>query len=166
MRRPYTREQFRDRVLEINRRLPAASIGVDVLVGFPGETDAAFESTCDLLQQLSVTYLHVFPFSRRKDTPADRLPDQVPVGVIKERCRTIRAIGNQKKLEFYHSLPGTILEVVAESFSPSDPALMKGTSANYVPVLFEGRPELLRTLVSVRVERVSPRGSVLGKVVS
>ena len=166
MRRPYTRQQFRERIMEIKRRLPAASVGVDVLVGFPGETDAAFDNTAALLRQLPVTYLHVFPFSRRKGTPADRLPDQVPAGVIKERCRIIRSIGNQKKLDFYNQLTSKILEVVAESVTGGDPAVIKGTSANYVPVRFKGGSELLRTIVSVRVERVDPRGQVFGTVVS
>ena len=92
MNRPYTRKFFRELILDINHHLPEASVGVDVLVGFPGESEAAFVNTCALLDELPVTYLHVFPFSRRKGTPADLLPNQVPADVLKARCRRIRLI--------------------------------------------------------------------------
>ena len=166
MCRPYSRQLFRDRLTHITRHLPDASIGVDVLVGFPGETDTAFENTCSLLEQLPVTYLHVFPFSRRKGTPAYRLPDPVPDAVLKARCRLVRSIGYKKKLAYYHRFHGKLLEVVAESVVDPRNGLIKGTSANYIPVIFKGRAEQIRTIVTVRVERVDPPGSVHGTVVS
>jgi threonylcarbamoyladenosine tRNA methylthiotransferase MtaB len=166
MRRPYTHEIFRDRILSIRRHLPDASVGADVLVGFPGETDAAFENTCSLLEQLPVTYLHVFPFSPRKGTPADCLPDPVPPAVLKARCRRVRSIGLTKKTDFYNRFSGKILEVVAETVADTKNGLIKGTSANYIPVIFEGRADQLRSIVSVRVERVDPPGVVFGKIVS
>jgi threonylcarbamoyladenosine tRNA methylthiotransferase MtaB len=166
MRRPYTREIFRDRVLGIRRHFPDASIGVDVLVGFPGETAAAFDSTCSLLKQLPVTYLHVFPFSPRKGTPADRMPDPVPADVLKARCRRLRAIGSKKKTDFYNRFSAKILEVVAETVADAENGLIKGTSANYIPVMFKGRAEQLRSIVSVRVERVDPPGVLFGTIVS
>ena len=166
MRRPYTSEFFRDLVQEIRQYLPDASLGVDVLVGFPGETDAAFERTCELLQQLPVTYLHVFPFSRRKGTPAEHMPDQVPTAVLKTRCRQIRSIGFNKKLAYYNQFHDKILEVVVESFADAATGMMKGTSANYIPVNFNGHTNQLRTIVSVRVDRVDPSGFVFGTVVS
>ena len=166
MRRPYSRELFTDVVAQVRHHLPGASIGIDVLVGFPGETDAAFENTCSLLMQLPVTYLHVFPFSRRRGTPADRLSDQVHPAVLKARCRRVRSIGSIKKLEYYEQFRGKILEVVAETVVDPATQRIKGTSANYIPVTFEGRTDRLRTIVPVRVERVDPSGSVFGTLVS
>ena len=166
MRRPYTSDFFRELVQQIRQHLPDASLGVDVLVGFPGETDAAFERTCEFLQQLSVTYLHVFPFSRRKGTAADRMPDQVPAGVLKRRCHRVRSIGFEKKLAYYNKFHDKILEVVVESVADADTGMMKGTSANYIPVSFTGHTKQLRTIVSVRVDRVDTTGFVFGTVVT
>ncbi len=166
MNRPYTREFFRELILRIKHHLPDASVGVDVLVGFPGESEAAFENTCALLDELPVTYLHVFPFSRRSGTPADLLPDQVPAAVLKARCRQIRLIGYNKKLEYYTYFINKTLEVVAESIVDADNGWMKGTSANYLPVMFRGRAEQIRTIVPVRIERVDLQGGVTGTVVS
>ena len=165
MHRPYTREFFQDLVQEIRHHLPDASLGIDVLVGFPGETDAAFENTCELLQQLPVTYLHVFPFSRRKGTAAEHMPDQVPPATLKARCRRIRYIGFNKKLAYYNRFHDKILEVVVESFADAATGQMKGTSANYIPVTFTGHTKQLRTIVSVRVDRIDPSGFVFGTVV-
>ena len=166
MRRPYTSDFFRELVQEIRQHLPEASLGVDVLVGFPGETEAAFQRTCEFLQQLPVTYLHVFPFSRRKGTAAYQMPNQVPTPVLKTRCRQIRSIGFDKKLAYYNQFHDKILEVVVESFVDADTGLMKGTSANYIPVNFTGHANQLRTIVSVRVDRVDPSGFVSGTIVS
>ena len=166
MQRPYTREMFRDLIRRIKRNIPAAGLGVDVLVGFPGESDAAFENTCLLLEELPVTYLHVFPFSRRSGTPADRMPDQLPAAIVKKRCRRLRTIGKKKKLDFYRQHTGCTLEVVAESYVDAEHRMIKGTSANYIPVTFKGSADMLRRLVSVRIDRLDPHGRVFGTVQS
>ena len=97
MKRPYTGSFFRDLVTKINRLIPDAAIGADLLIGFPGETVAAFENTYSLIDELPVTYLHVFPFSPRKGTPAAEYPGRIDPGVVKDRCRRIRSLGNTKK---------------------------------------------------------------------
>ena len=99
MGRPYGPEAFRDLVREISRRFPGAGLGLDVLVGFPGETAGDFEATCALVAALPATYLHVFPFSPRPGTPAAALPP-LPGGVVRERARVMRSLGQAKKLQF------------------------------------------------------------------
>ncbi len=101
MHRHYSRSFFRDMVIRIHEMIPDAAIGVDTLIGFPGETEKAFENTYSLIEKLPVTYLHVFPFSGRKGTPANSYPDKVPSQVIKDRCLKMREMGNNKKMEFY-----------------------------------------------------------------
>ena len=100
MNRPYTREMFHHIVGRIHARIPDAAIGADVLVGFPGESDASFDQTVSLIEALPITYLHVFPFSPRKGTPAYSFADQIPHSIVKARCSTLRAIGKAKKNAF------------------------------------------------------------------
>ncbi len=153
MRRPYTRAVFKDLVLNIHDRIPDAAIGADVLIGFPGETDAAFENTCSLIRELPLGYLHVFPFSSRKGTPAQGYPDKIPDPVIKERCRRTRAIGRMKKKEFYERFVGETLEVLVEGRRDRGSGLLKGVAPNYLTVLLAGGDILKNTLVNVRIER-------------
>ncbi len=153
MHRPYTRAVFKELVSKIHHRLPDASIGADVLIGFPGETDAAFENTRSLIRELPLRYLHVFPFSSRKGTPAHGWPDKIPDPVIKERCRQMRSIGQMKKTEFYERFVGETLEVLVEGRRDRVSGLLKGVTPNYLTVLVPGEDDLKNTLVNVRIDR-------------
>jgi threonylcarbamoyladenosine tRNA methylthiotransferase MtaB len=106
MRRPYTAAQYRALVDRIRARRPDASIGSDVIVGFPGETDAQFEEMTTLLEALPVTHLHVFPYSDRPGTDASRLPGKVDGSVIRARGQRVRAIGAEKARAFRASQAG------------------------------------------------------------
>ncbi|MEW6673689.1 MAG: tRNA (N(6)-L-threonylcarbamoyladenosine(37)-C(2))-methylthiotransferase MtaB [Thermodesulfobacteriota bacterium] len=151
MRRPYSRDFFRELVLKIRAAMPDAAIGVDVLIGFPGETETAFQNTFDLIQELPLTYLHVFPFSARRGTPADRFPDRVPAPVVKSRCRRVRQLGIAKKKAFYSRFLGRTLPVLIESRRDVSGRL-KGFSANYLPVCLNGGDDLKNTVVAVRID--------------
>jgi threonylcarbamoyladenosine tRNA methylthiotransferase MtaB len=107
MRRPYRAADYQRLVGDIKARLPEASIGSDVIVGFPGETDAQFDEMCRLLEQLPLSHLHVFPYSDRPGTEASALPRKVDGAVIRERGRAVRAIGEQMSRRFRASLAGT-----------------------------------------------------------
>lgn len=147
MRRPYSPERFGDRIARIHRRLPEAAIGTDVLVGFPGETDAAFENTCTLVEALPLTYLHVFPFSARPGTAAFGFGDRVPAEHVRTRCSRLRQLGSRKRLAFHRQFIGRTLPVLTESRRDPQTGLLKGVSSNYLPVLFEGGDErMLRTV--------------------
>jgi threonylcarbamoyladenosine tRNA methylthiotransferase MtaB len=100
MRRPYTSAQYADLVNDIRRRLPNASIGSDVIIGFPGETDADFEKLANYLEHSPVTHVHVFPYSDRPGTVASTLPQKVAVTVIRERARRIRDISSRLNARF------------------------------------------------------------------
>lgn len=154
MRRPYTGAFFGELVRKIRRRLPDAAIGADVLIGFPGETDAAFENTCSLVREAPLSYLHVFPFSSRKGTPAHGFADKVPGPVIKERCRRMREIGREKKTEFYGRFAGKTLEVLVESRRDPASGLLKGVAPNYLTVLIPAGDDLKNTFVNARIDRV------------
>ena len=112
MHRKYRPRHYEDRVLKARMLMPAAAIGADVMVGFPGETDDEFEETRSFIERLPFTYLHVFTYSERPGTPAAELP-QVPVRVRKERNRVLRELAAAKNLEFRRSMVGRTLTAVA-----------------------------------------------------
>ena len=107
MRRPYTAARFLDLLHDIQANLPAVGLGTDVLVGFPGETDADFEATCEIVRQSPLTYLHVFPFSPREGTEASTMPGQVAPGVLRDRCHALRDISAMKNLAFRQRFAGS-----------------------------------------------------------
>jgi threonylcarbamoyladenosine tRNA methylthiotransferase MtaB len=133
MNRPYTRDEFAAVVEKCRTLLPEAAIGIDVLVGFPGEDDRAFRQTLELLEMLPVSYLHVFPYSRRPGTVAAGLPRQVPSRLKQERVAILRELDRQKRNAFYASQLGKVRDTLFEG-RRSREGLMKGFTDNYVPV--------------------------------
>ena len=112
MHRKYRPWHYADRVQKIRRAMPDAAIGADVMVGFPGETDADFEETRAFIDSLPMTYLHVFTFSARPGTPAAAMPGQVHPQVMKERNRILRELAAKKKREFQQTFIGRELEAI------------------------------------------------------
>ena len=148
MGRPYGPAEFRDLVGEITRRFPGAGLGLDVLVGFPGESDADFEATRSLVAALPATYLHVFPFSPRPGTPAADLP-RLPGRVVQARARSMRELGQAKKAQFLAAQRGQVREVLVEG--PAErPGWLQGLSDHYLRVIFPGPPTWRNQRVKVR----------------
>ncbi|WP_372682337.1 tRNA (N(6)-L-threonylcarbamoyladenosine(37)-C(2))-methylthiotransferase MtaB [Desulfosarcina sp.] len=164
MHRPYRAGFFKDLVQGIVGRLPNAAIGVDTLIGFPGETDQAFENTYALIRSLPVAYLHVFPFSAREGTPAFSFEGQVPAQVIKNRCARMRRLGAKKRREFYHGHVGKVVTVLVEAARDRTTGRLKGFSDNYIPVCFDGPDDLINTFQPVDIQRLSSDGVPVGIV--
>jgi len=164
MHRPYTSELFRERVAKIIDMIPDAAIGVDTLIGFPGENRAAFENTYNLIRELPVAYLHVFPYSRRKGTPAHDYPDQVPVKISKQRCEKMRTLGGRKRERFYRRALGKRVEVLVESKRDAATGLLKGLTSNYIPVLIDGPDSVKENLVQVTIDIVTDNLSIYGSL--
>ncbi|WP_027714347.1 tRNA (N(6)-L-threonylcarbamoyladenosine(37)-C(2))-methylthiotransferase MtaB [Desulfuromonas sp. TF] len=156
MNRHYTTDFFRTLTEGIRRRIPAAAIGLDVIVGFPGETEEEFAETCRLIEDLPATHLHVFPFSRRPGTPAAKMAGQVPGDVAKERAATIRGVGEEKNRAFAAGFIGHSLEVVVEGTKVE--GRYKGLSRNYLSVFFTGPEGLEGTMAKVGVTGASSTG--------
>ncbi|HZR31790.1 MAG TPA: tRNA (N(6)-L-threonylcarbamoyladenosine(37)-C(2))-methylthiotransferase MtaB [Terriglobales bacterium] len=112
MHRKYRPWHYRDRVFKIRAAIPDAAIGADVMVGFPGESDADFEQTRSLIEELPFTYLHVFTYSSRPGTPSEKMGAQVPAPVAHQRNRVLRELAATKKLEFQRSFVGGTLEAI------------------------------------------------------
>jgi threonylcarbamoyladenosine tRNA methylthiotransferase MtaB len=156
MGRPYGPDAFRDLVREITRRFPGPGLGLDILVGFPGETDADFEATRSLVAELPVTYLHVFPYSPRPGTPAADLPPW-PAMVVQQRARIMRELGQAKKTEFLEAQLGQVREVLVEG-PAMRPGWLQGLSDHYLRVTFPGSPALHNHRVMVRLTRRQGEG--------
>ncbi len=157
MGRPYGPRDFLDLVTEIHRHFPDAGLGLDLLVGFPGETASDFEATRTLVASLPATYLHVFPFSPRPGTAAARMTP-TPVREIRERARVMRDLGRLKKTAFLEAQLGQVREVLVEGPAPP-PGWLQGLSDNYLRVIFPGPPSLRNRRLMVQFR--SLRGEVL-----
>ena len=133
--------------------MPDAAIGVDVLIGFPGESDSAFENTYNLIEKLPISYLHVFPFSARPGTKAADLPHKVDVAIIKERCQRMRILGNDKRMKFFQGFIGQVLPILLETNREASTNFLKGMSSNYIPVLIDAGDNLKNKIVDVTIEK-------------
>jgi threonylcarbamoyladenosine tRNA methylthiotransferase MtaB len=164
MHRPYTRWFFRDLINKINDLIPDAAIGVDTMIGFPGESEKAFENTYSLIKELPVNYLHVFPFSSRTGTPASGYKQKVPAEIIKTRCQRMRELGNTKKRNFYNKFIGKKVEVLIEGKRERLTGCLKGITSNYIPVHVKEDIDLENTMVKVRIDKVDSNNNVFGTV--
>jgi len=163
MKRPYTAKRFEELVTRIHELSPAAAIGADVIIGFPGETEEQFENTCTLLSSLPLSYLHVFPFSPRERTPAATFDGRIDGEVMKQRTARVRAIGDAAKKRFMEAAVGSRAEVLVEKERDRKTGLLKGLTSNYIPVQFEGDDELMNQLVPVVLEAISDAGHLTGR---
>ncbi len=151
MGRPYTREFFADLVVSIKKALPHAAVGVDVLAGFPGETDKAFNNTLSLLQKLPVTYLHVFPYSPRPGTPAARFSGQVAPKMGKKRCQALRRVSQEKRRDFQEELLNKEARICVLGPMDGKPGLYRGITDNYIPtVMAHDKPPKVSSLITAQ----------------
>jgi threonylcarbamoyladenosine tRNA methylthiotransferase MtaB len=143
MHRKYRPWHYREKVEKIRAAMPTAAIGADVMVGFPGETDAEFESTRRLIEDLPFTYLHVFTYSARPGTPAALMANQVPVHVARERNRILRELAAEKKLAFMRGFIGKSVEAITLNVvgSNGNGEFTEGLTDNYLKVRLSGRHE-------------------------
>ncbi len=153
MRRKYKSDLYRSRIERIKKRMPDCGIGVDVIVGFPGETDDHFLDTYHFLNELPVSYLHVFPYSERPNTTARKMQGVVPVKTRGERTTQLRSLSEKKKRAFYESQLGNSRPVLFESEVRN--GMMQGYTDNYVRVAAEYDPLAVETLVPFKLERIN-----------
>lgn len=158
MRRKYLRELYVERVNHIKTLRPDCAIGVDVIVGFPGETDEEFMETVDFLKDLDVSYLHVFTYSERANTTAVKLGDAVPNQVRSQRSKQLHILSDKKKRSFYESQLGTKRTVLFEA--EEEEGMMYGFTENYVKVKTPFDLELVNQLKTVELTEIDRDGVV------
>ena len=154
MNRRYTREQFREVVDKCRTAVPEAAIGLDVMVGFPGETEAMFENSRELIETIDCTYLHVFPFSKRPGTRAAEFIDQIDAQVKQHRVEILRSLGREKSRAFYHRFINCRREALLETEKLSGGTL-KGYTDNYIPIMTDIPRQLPREPVTVELTELS-----------
>jgi threonylcarbamoyladenosine tRNA methylthiotransferase MtaB len=161
MHRKYRPWHYREKILKIRKAMPTAAIGADVMVGFPGETEAEFEETRRMIEELPFTYLHVFTYSARPGTPAAEQAAQVPVAVARERNRVLREIASGKKAAFMRSLVGTVVEAITLQSGGAE--FTEALTENYLKMKISGHYEANRWM-DVNVEGMNGE-MLLGRVV-
>lgn len=161
MRRPYSSAHYEERLRRIKEKMPTAGIGADVIAGFPGESERAFERTLALIERLPISYLHVFPYSPRRNTPAARM-EEGPPEVKAERAARLRELGGKKQRAFLEAHVGETVEVLIEHSRDKRTRLLRGLTENYIEVLTEGPDPWMNEFVQVRVEEVG-EGQVRGR---
>jgi len=156
MRRKYDRELYKNRVETIKSKNSKTCIGVDVIVGFPGETDNDFLDTVNFIKDLDVSYLHVFTYSERANTTAIKLGDPVPMNVRKERSKQLHILSAKKKRAFYESNLGNTAIVLFEN--EENNGVMHGFTQNYVKVKTPYNPDLANTFCKIKMEEIDRDG--------
>ena len=158
MKRRYQREVYVDRVENIKKVMSHACIGVDVIVGFPGETDEHFLETYNFLNELDISYLHVFTYSERDNTEAATMENVVPMNVRSKRSKMLRGLSVKKRRAFYEGQIGTNRTVLFEGENKE--GYIHGFTENYVKVKTPWNPELVNTLHEINLTHIDDDGSV------
>ena len=158
MRRRYMRELYEERVSMIKQQMPDACIGVDVIVGFPGETEALFLETFNFLNTLDISYLHVFTYSERPNTLAASMQNAVPKTIRTKRGKLLRGLSVKKRRAFYESQLGSIRTVLFEAENKS--GYIHGFTENYVKVKTPWNPTLVNTLHEIELTKIDGDGLV------
>ncbi|MBD0832306.1 tRNA (N(6)-L-threonylcarbamoyladenosine(37)-C(2))-methylthiotransferase MtaB [Aestuariibaculum sediminum] len=158
MKRRYMRELYTDRVSKIKEVMPHACIGVDVIVGFPGESDDHFLETYNFLNELDISYLHVFTYSERDNTEAANMEGVVPKNVRSKRSKMLRGLSVKKRRAFYESQIGSTRTVLFEGENKE--GYIHGFTENYVKVKTPWNPELVNTLHDVKLTKIDTDGMV------
>lgn len=162
MRRRYHRELYADRVARIKDRMPNACIGVDVIVGYPGETEDLFQETVEFLKKLDVSYLHVFSYSERNNTVAVRRTDSVPVEIRRKRSKFLQEFSEKKKRFFYESQLNKEFTVLFEAQEQNGE--MYGFTENYLKIKSAYNPEWINELKKVVPTHVNADGTVHAEI--
>ena len=153
MRRRYSISKFLDKIQMMKEELNQPSFTTDIIVGFPGETDAEFEETLDACRKAEFMKIHIFPFSVRQGTKAADFPDQVPAPIIKERVQRLAEVERELAERYYQQRQGKISQVLIEGHSSTQPGWVQGTDERYVPVELPGDESDIGTFVSARGEK-------------
>ncbi len=163
MRRRYTVEKFAERIAAVKRAMPDAFIGIDVITGFPGETDADFAASRDFLESIEPAFLHIFPFSERANTPAITLPGKVQSSVSTARVKELEQLSNRLHYQFCSQAVGKVVEVLFESTERG--GFMTGFTGNYIKVKVPYNRKYINQIVKVRIDGIEQNCDIVGQIV-
>ncbi len=164
MRRRYKRELYSERVAYIKSVMPHCCIGVDVIVGFPGETEEDFLETYRFINEMDISYLHVFTYSERPNTLAAEMPDTVPMGERRRRNEMLRILSGKKKYYFYNQFINTTRPVLFEKHKNKN--YITGFTDNYIKIILPFRENLINTIQPVQLHSVNSEGEMIAAEIS
>lgn len=163
MKRRYLTALYKERVEMVKRILPHAGIGVDVIVGFPGENQHEFTETYNFLESLDISYMHVFTFSERSGTPAANMLDKIPINIRKERNEVLTKLSDKKRHTFNSSFLNSTRKVLAEK--PVSGNLYSGFTDNYIKVRFNSEIDVENKIVNVHLKKINDKNELTGSIV-
>jgi len=163
MRRKYLSQLYSDRVSKIKELMPNACIGVDVIVGFPGETEEEFMTTVNFLKDLDISYLHVFTYSERANTTAKKMAGAIPVNIRRERSKQLQILSHKKRQHFYSTQIGKTYPVLFEA--EENEGTIFGFTPNYVKVKLPYNSDLVNQIVDVYLSEIDRDGVVKGELI-
>ena len=164
MKRRYQTKLYKQRISKIKEKMPDCCIGVDVIVGFPGETDSLFQETYTLLNELDISYLHVFTYSERANTPAENMKNRVDKGVRNQRSKMLRILSAKKKRAFYEQNIGTSRTVLFEHDNKN--GYIQGFTENYIKVKVDYDPGLRNQSIKVKLHDFDEDGSIRAEILN
>ena len=164
MKRRYLTGLYKERVNRIKHKMPDACIGVDVIVGFPGETEEHFQETYTLLNELDISYLHVFTYSERANTQAAKMSHVIDKGVRHQRSKMLRILSAKKKRAFYEKNIGSHRTVLFEHENKM--GYIQGFTENYVKVKVPYDPGIRNQILKVKLNEFDDDGSVLATILN
>ena len=159
MRRRYITDFYANRVKKIEAMIPNASIGVDVIVGFPGENDNHFQQTYDFLDSLDISYLHVFPYSMRDNTDAIKIKNKIPHDITSARSKILHRLSIEKKWHFYEKNIESVKQVLIETF---EEGFLYGYSENYISVKISGKRNEVNEIIPIKLIQIE-EGEMIGE---
>ncbi|PLX20508.1 MAG: hypothetical protein C0597_04120 [Marinilabiliales bacterium] len=162
MQRRYNRDLFKSRVEKIKDLIPDAFIGVDVIVGFPGETEEYFEETYHFLDDLDVSFYHVFSYSERPNTKSANFENKIPRNIVLNRSKKLQELAKRKQLNFYRQNIGKDAEVLFEAYKRNN--LMYGFTGNYIKVENEYLKDFIGEIAKVKLLSISESGNLIVKM--
>ena len=163
MRRRYDTKLYSDKIEKIKKLMPNACIGVDVIVGYPGETDEEFNKTMNFLKSLPISYLHVFTYSERANTTAPRMGEVVPMEERRKRSKQLRILSLKLKQKFYQEQIGSQEKVLLETKEDNS---IYGFTENYIKVKIPGEMELKNNIVNVKLKELNSDIEAIGEIVN
>lgn len=163
MRRRYTVEKFAERIAAVRAAMPDAFIGIDVITGFPGETDADFADSKHFLESINPAFLHIFPFSERANTPAVTMPGKVQSSVSTARVKELEALSDRLHYDFCSKAVGTTADVLFESTERG--GFMTGFTGNYIKVKVPYNRKYINKIVSVKLLKIESKNDIIGQIV-
>lgn len=163
MHRKASSKYYLDLIKKIKKRVPAVAITTDIMVGFPGESEEAFQNTCRLIREVAPLKTHIFPYSLRTGTLAAGLPDKIDYAIVKSRVSSLYKVSRECSFKYRKKFLNKVVDLLVEGRPRNNPVFWEGHTDNYINVLIKSRRNLKNQIIPVRIKEITPDKTV-GKI--